>query len=228
MARKSKSSKGQPSTRRRPPSSAATFDSEGYHKPEERCPICETWDCEKHLLALFDATGGTGEYGVGLTDGPLSEVKEIEELLERTCLAWVQSVRTTGKPKAPQWIEKEPDLKYFFDALGRGSYEDGAGFDPAKYESEQDAAWDLRANSEDIKMIAREMCLYELLRSCGWKEDTTETDLWRADSQWADKFILWWALKPREIVKTFRAKLQGILSEATRTATNGTSTNTST
>jgi hypothetical protein len=176
MARTSKSSKGHASTSRRSSSSAATPVSED--DPIERCPICEDKKCRKHLLAIFDASGETGEFGVGLCDGPLCKVREIEEVLERSSLAWVQSVRAIGKPEAPWWIMKEPGLKDYFDALGRSSSGGSVTFDPVKYESDEDAAWDLRANSDE-PWAAREEFLYETLRSCGWKEDRTETDLER-------------------------------------------------
>jgi hypothetical protein len=29
----------------------------------ERCPICDKKECQKHLLARFDASGDEGEYG---------------------------------------------------------------------------------------------------------------------------------------------------------------------
>ena len=60
-----------------------------------------------------DASGEEGG-----TDGPLYDVNEIEEVLQRARLAWVRSMRATGKPKAPRWIGKERDLRDYFDALG--------------------------------------------------------------------------------------------------------------
>jgi hypothetical protein len=70
----------------------------------ERCPICQDKECRRHLLACFDKSGDEGEFGVGLIDGALNEAQEIEQVLERARLVWVQSVRVTGKPKAPPWI----------------------------------------------------------------------------------------------------------------------------
>jgi hypothetical protein len=104
-----------------------------------------------------------------------------------------------------------PDLDA--DALGRGS----ANFDPVKYESDEDAAWDLEANSDYIWETAREEFLSETLHGCGWQWVSTETDLEYSDNPMATKFILWWALKPPEIVKKFRTKLRRILSEANST-----------
>ena len=107
----------------------------------ERCPICEDKECQRHLLARFDASGDEGELGVGLVGGALYDVNEIETVLERARLAWVQSVRATGKPKAPPWIMKERGLRYYFDALG--------GSDVAKYDSDEDAVHDLAASTEN-------------------------------------------------------------------------------
>ena len=102
-------------------------------------------------LACFDESGDEGELGVGLVDGPLYDVKEIEEVLQRARLAWVRSVRATGKPKAPQWIMKERGLRDYFDALG--------GLDPSdleKYDSDEDAAGDLQVETENEIWHARE------------------------------------------------------------------------
>ena len=71
------------------------------------CPICKHAECEDHLLARFDASGDLGAFGIGLTDGALCDVNEIEVVLQCVRLAWVQSVRATSKPKATRWIMKE-------------------------------------------------------------------------------------------------------------------------
>jgi hypothetical protein len=73
----------------------------------ECCPICKGKECEKHLLARLDASGDQGEFGVGLAGGSLQKVYEIKDVLQRARLAWVQSVRASGTPKAPPWIMKE-------------------------------------------------------------------------------------------------------------------------
>jgi hypothetical protein len=70
----------------------------------EGCPICQDEECQRHLLARFDASGDEGEFGVGLTSGALDEAQEIEQVLKRVRLAWVQSIRATGKPKAPRGL----------------------------------------------------------------------------------------------------------------------------
>jgi hypothetical protein len=80
----------------------------------ERCPICDKKECQKHLLARIDASGDEGQYGIGLVGGPLYYEYEIEVALNRARLAWVQSVRATGKPKAPRWIIAEADLHRYF------------------------------------------------------------------------------------------------------------------
>jgi hypothetical protein len=96
-------------------------------------------ECQDHLLARFDASGDEGELGVGLTAGPLYYVNEIEEVLQRARLSWVQSVRATGKRKAPRWIMKERGLQDYVDALGGLG-----GFDLEEYDSDEDAAGNLR------------------------------------------------------------------------------------
>src|SRR5262249_9848854 len=107
----------------------------------ERCPICEEKECQRHLLARFDASGDEGEFGVGLAGGALYDVNEIEAVLERARLAWVKSVRATGKPKTPPWIMKERGLRNYFDALG--------GIDVEKYDSDEDAVHDLAVETEN-------------------------------------------------------------------------------
>ena len=76
----------------------------------EGCPICQHKECQRHLLACFDKLGGDGEFGVGILGGALIDATEIPKVLERAELAWVQSVRATGKPKAPPWIGEGDDL----------------------------------------------------------------------------------------------------------------------
>jgi hypothetical protein len=107
---------------------------------EAGCPICEDKECQRHLLACFDKSGDAGEFGVGLVDGALMDAEEIPQVLERARLAWVQSVRATGKPKAPPWVMKDKwGLRYYFDALG--------GINVDKYDSNEDAVHDLATNT---------------------------------------------------------------------------------
>ena len=110
----------------------------------ERCPICKDQECKVHLLACFDTSGDEGELGVGLTAGPLYYVNEIEEVLQRARLSWVQSVRATGKRKAPRWIMKERGLQDYVDALGGLG-----GFDLEEYDSDEDAADNLRQYADN-------------------------------------------------------------------------------
>jgi hypothetical protein len=164
------------------------------------CPFCKDEECKIHLLARFDKSGDEGDFGVGLVGGPLSYVNEIGEVLDRARLAWVQSVRAAGKPKAPRWIMKEPGLRDYFDAL-----ENPGGFDLEEYENDEDAADDLQANTDAGNWHAREDFLYEVLSSCGLGGLRTEEDfdaLMRSTT-----YLSWWAPKPREIVEKFTAKL---------------------
>jgi hypothetical protein len=177
----------------------------------ERCPICEDKECQRHLLACFDASGDEGEFGVGLVGGALHDVTEIETVLERARLAWVQSMRATGKPKAPPWIMKERGLGYYFRALG--------GIDVEKYDNDEDAAHDLAVQTDDELGHARDDFLDEVLFSCGWLGDRTGEPLDYGGFYCSSTYLNWWAFKPREIVKKFRAKLRSILLEANSTAT---------
>jgi hypothetical protein len=173
------------------------------------CPFCKDEECKIHLLARFDKSGDEGDFGVGLVGGPLSYVNEIGEVLDRARLAWVQSVRAAGKPKAPRWIMKEPGLRDYFDAL-----ENPGGFDLEEYENDEDAADDLQANTDAGNWHAREDFLYEVLSSCGLGGLRTEEDfdaLMRSTT-----YLSWWAPKPREIVEKFTAKLRRMLLEGNR------------
>ena len=119
-----------------------------------RCPIC------KHKEpARFDASGDEGELGVGLTAGPLYYVNEIEEVLQRARLSWVQSVRATGKRKAPRWIMKERGLQDYVDALGGLG-----GFDLEEYDSDEDAADNLRQYTDTEHVRARGPLQLRLVR----------------------------------------------------------------
>ena len=72
--------------------------------------------CQKHLLAEFDASGDEGVFGLGLLGGPLYNVQEIEQMLQRARLAWIRSVRATDKPKARRWITKQQGLHDYVEA----------------------------------------------------------------------------------------------------------------
>ena len=184
-------------------------DEDGEDNPRsEGCPFCEKKECEIHLLACFDASGDQGKLGVGLVSGPLCDVNEIKETLQHVRWAWVQSARANGKPKAPQWIMKEPGLQYYFDALG------DAGFELKKYKSDEEAVSDLPANTNNEIRHAREEFLWEFLSDCGWLGEKTEQPFDSIPGM-STTYLYWWALKPHEIVERFRAKLQGILLEDT-------------
>jgi hypothetical protein len=173
----------------------------------ERCPICKDEKCKIHLLGCFDASGDEGVFGIGLVGGPLSEVKEIEEVLQRAQLAWVQSVRAAGNPEMPQWITKSPSLRYYYDQLG-----DAGDFDPEQYESDEDAACDLSAHTNFNNMRAVEL-VEELLNGCGRIEKTKEDyeALMRSTT-----YVSWWTSDPSEIVERFRGNLRMILLGATQ------------
>jgi hypothetical protein len=177
----------------------------------ECCPICKDKECKVHLLGRFDESGDEGELGVGLIDGPLYDVNEIEEVLQRVRLAWVQSVRATGKPKVPKWIINERGLRDYFDALGGLG-----GSDLEKYESDEDAAGDLQVETDNEIWHAREEFLSEGLSSCGWLGEKTE-EPFDSSPGLSTTYLSWWAFKPNETVEKFRAKLRRILLEATTT-----------
>jgi hypothetical protein len=109
--------------------------------PLERCPICQDKECQRHLLARFDELADQGAFGVGLAGGALFDAKEIEQVLKRARLAWVQSVRATSKPKAPPWIMKVRGLGHYFGALG--------GIDVDKYDSDEDAVHDVAVETDN-------------------------------------------------------------------------------
>jgi hypothetical protein len=132
----------------------------------ERCSICKDQECKVHLLDCFDTSGDEGELGVGLTAGPLYYVNEIEEVLQRARLSWVQSVRATGKRKAPRWIMKERGLQDYVDALGGLG-----GFDLEGYDSDEETQ---PTTSDSTRILS--MCAHEVLFSCGWCGEKTEEE----------------------------------------------------
>jgi hypothetical protein len=155
----------------------------------ERCPICDKKECQKHLLARFDASGDEGQYGIGLAGGPLYEEYEIEEVLYRARLAWVQSVRATGKPKAPRWILAEAGLHRYFETLGPT----GGSVDfLKKYESDEEAATSLPAESDCEWEHAREDFLWEVLSEYGYLGRTEEPF---ERLMMSTTYLSWWADK---------------------------------
>jgi hypothetical protein len=173
-----------------------------------RCPMCEKKECQKHLLARFDASGDEGEYGVGLVGGPLYYEYEIEEVLERARFAWVQSVRVTGSPKAPRWIMAEAGLLGYFKTLGPS----GGSVDFLdKYKSDEEAATYLPEETDFEWQHAREDFLWEVLSEYGYLRRTEEEFSVQFTTT---KYLSWWADKPRDIVKKFRTKLRSVLLAA--------------
>lgn len=152
----------------------------------EPCPLCKHKKCEKHVLACFDRAGDDGAFGLGLLGGALCHVNEIEVAMEHARLAWVRSVRATGKPKAPQWIMKDFGLQQYFDALGRSVSGGKVDFDVGKYKSDEDAADDLQADTDRELWHGREDFLWEDLSRCDsfvtTEEETVLTTL-----------VIWWA-----------------------------------
>jgi hypothetical protein len=134
------------------------------------------------------------------------DAKEIPQVLERARLAWVQSVRATGKPKAPRWVMNESGLRRYFDALG--------GIDLDKYDSDEDAVHDLAANTKNELWHAREDFLGDALGSCGSVSTTSSEDVPHGGFPAETTYQYRWAENPREIVEKFRAKLQSMLLEA--------------
>jgi hypothetical protein len=174
----------------------------------DRCPICKGKNCRKHLLARFDTSGDDGAFGIGLVDGALCDVNEIGMVLEHARLAWVQSVRATGKPEPVDWMIEEERLLDYYDALG-----DAGGLDFVKNNKENDgyAARQLSAYTNNDNIRGREL-LEDLLCNCGnWVTTREDFD---AQMMRSTSYLSLWAFKPREIVKKFRAKLRRILLEA--------------
>ena len=169
----------------------------------ERCPICNRTKCKRHLLACFDSSGDEGDFVIGLVDGAILDVNELEAVMKQARLAWVQSVRSTGAPVAPRWMEKVPGLDGYFAKLGSGVV------DIAKYENDEDAVYDLGANTS---IQDSQEFLWELLSGCGWLGDQTERyfeALMRSTT-----YVSWWSARPSAIVKTLRRTLQTALLEA--------------
>ena len=67
---------------------------------------------------LFSGDGG--DFVIGLEDGAILDVNELEAVMKLARLVWVQSVRSTGEPVAPRWMEKVPGLDSYFAKLGSG------------------------------------------------------------------------------------------------------------
>jgi hypothetical protein len=102
---------------------------------------------------------------------------------------------------------KERALQEYFDELG------SAGFDLKEFESDEEAASFLPAYTDNATWHAREEFLWEVLSSCGWMGERTE-EPFDSIPGLSTTYLSWWADKPREIVKTLRAKPKRILLEA--------------
>ena len=161
-------------------------------------------DCiYRQTIMPIDASDA-GELGVGLTDGPLCDVNEIEVVLQCARLAWVQSVRATGKPKAPSWIMKERGLRDYYDALGGSD-----GFERATRQQPTSSQRTRIMRFGTLGMSSWKVFLF----SCGWNGERTEEPFDSAPGL-STTYLSWWAFKPREIIKRFRARLRKILLEA--------------
>ena len=100
-------------------------------------------------------------------------------------------------------MEKIPGLYDYFAKLGSGL------FDIAKYENDEDAVYDLGANTciHDSQEF-----LWELLSACGWLGDQTET--YFEALMRSTKYVSWWSARPSAVVKTLRRTLKTALLEA--------------
>lgn len=175
------------------------------------CPLCGTQDCPDHLLACFDVTfadQGEGNYGIGLTSGSLYEVDEIGAVLDLARLAWVHSVRATGKPTPPPWVNEAPGLSDYFDALG-----DSGDFDISDHDDDEEAANELAGYTDYHSNRAREF-LEEALIACGWDSETSEEDFDGLGQ--STIYLSWWDADPKATADAVRALLRGILDQAQR------------
>jgi hypothetical protein len=119
-------------------------------------------------------------------------------VLERARLAWVQSIRDTGKPKAPPWVMKDKwGLRCYFDALG--------GIDVDKYDSDEDAVEDLAANMENELWHARDEFLWDALQRYGSVSATSSEDVPHGGFAAGTTYQYWWAENPERD----RRKVQG-------------------
>jgi hypothetical protein len=102
---------------------------------------------------------------------------------------------------------KERGLQDYFDALGGL-----VGSDLAEYDSDEDAADDLKVQTDSELWRAREDFLRDGLTSCGWLGETTEEEY--DVPMRSTTYLNWWALNPSDIAERFRATLRTILLEA--------------
>jgi hypothetical protein len=154
----------------------------------EQCPYCDAKDCDAHRLGIFDADQAEGKFGIGLIGGPLYEINAIGEVLNLTRLAWVHSVRTTGKAKPPQWVLADTDLKDYFQSLR------DRGINVERYKSDEDAADDLDANQSSS---GARVFLEQVLGKCGWSRECTRSE--HHVPLYSASYETWWALSQKRL-----------------------------
>jgi len=185
------------------------YEDEDDEGGSAKCPECGTEDCEAHLLGAFDRSGDEGEFGIGLVGGPLCELNAIGEVFELIRLAWVKSVRNSGKPTPPEWIEKTLSLKDYFEDLGTDD-----GFDIADYDGDEDAADDLVAYSDDHVTTATGV-LERLLNQCGWAGASVQRTQSEDDVPlYSTTYESWWHPEPEKVVARLKHKLGEITAAA--------------
>jgi hypothetical protein len=169
----------------------------------QQCPYCDAENCDSHRLGEFDADRAEGNFGIGLVGGPLYGVDAIGEVLNLTRLAWVHSVRTSGKPVPPLWVAGDTDLKDYFEGLGDGD------INVDDYESDGDAADDLDAN--DSSSGARDF-LESVVNKCGWSGGSTRRE--HDVPLYSTSYETWWDPEPEEIVSRLKTKLNELIGAA--------------
>jgi hypothetical protein len=177
----------------------------------DKCPECGTEGCEAHLLGVFDRSGDHGEFGVGLVGGPLCEINAIGEVFELVQMAWVKSVRNSGKPTPPAWIEKTPYLRDYFEDLDDD-------FNIADYDNDKDAASDLVANSYD-HVTAATFALHGMLNQCGWAGVSAQRTQREHDVPlYSTIYESWWDPEPEKVVAGLKDELRHIIRDASEAA----------
>jgi hypothetical protein len=175
-------------------------DSEG-----EPCPFCKKLDCEDHLLACIDESG-EADNRVGILDGTLYGVKEIDKIFEKICMAWVKWIRIKPKAPKPSWITSNSIILNYFESFGETSNVE-LNDDTSQDEDEVDYLLG------EVDPYQNRTFLEDMSSRCGWT-GISNREYGPDKPLQSSCYINLYDPKPKEVAEKLKSTLQEFIKQA--------------
>lgn len=167
-----------------------------YHHEDEAesddlCPVCEeSYGTCGHLLACFDLSAEHGDFGVGLVDGALRDVEEIDWFRKVFLADAAKAILANGNaPKRPDWCAASQVGELWTALVVEPKWEAESSLD--------ELVDDLRVSSH----AAWRLFLSEILDH-GFGTTGSSTS-----------YECWWNGDPQHDVEVLRKALRGLLAD---------------